>query len=328
MDDLDFMFGEDEESPQQQDNNQDIPTNGEKFSTIRVEECSSFAFHNGTELSMFIHLEKSLKSYDSSNCDPSKESYDLSKHIDYLEFILNKIDEFCYSVHWMMHLGDEKKKEIEKRVSDELKLKILSSNESSLSLNAFNVMELGSYCGYSAIVLVRCFLLFQQEFGQKFPQLLSSFFHLFSIEAMKECCDFTNRLVNICLVSNYVTVVHAKAEEVEKYTSYFKNGEKVDLLLLDHDKMSYLNDLKLLLKQKILREGSLIFADNIMSHNILLSDYVNFVENNTPCLFTSSFQLSCKLEYTLEKDKDNEKYVDALEITRLSENYMQALDTF
>lgn len=326
MDDLDFMFGGDEEPQQEQE--QASSSSGEKFSTIRVEECGSFAFHNGTELSMFIHLEKSLTGYDFTGCDPAKEGYSLDNHIQLLDFALEKIDEFCYRVHWMMHLGDEKKREVQDIVMNELKLKLLPSGEGPLLLNGFNIMELGSYCGYSAIVLIKCFLLFQKEYGQKYSALLSGFFRIFSIEAMKECCDFTSRLIKNCLVSNFSTVVHAKAEEVSKYSEYFQSGEKVDILLLDHDKMSYLQDLKLLLKQGVLRPGSLIFADNIMSHNVLLAEYVDFVHTHTPTLFTSSERLCCLLEYTLEKDKQEEKYVDALEITRLNEDYVSSLGSF
>ena len=60
---------------------------------VRLESNGVMTFHNGTEEAMFCHIE-----------NMKKNGYEYSA-----DAILDIIDSYCFSRHWMMHMGPEKR---------------------------------------------------------------------------------------------------------------------------------------------------------------------------------------------------------------------------
>lgn len=87
----------------------------------RSAENDTLRFHNGTEDQLALFVEQTA-----IKKDP--------------ESVIKQIDEFCWSRHWMMHIGDKKGKILDDIVMRH-KPKI--------------ILELGTYCGYSAVRMAR-----------------------------------------------------------------------------------------------------------------------------------------------------------------------------
>ncbi len=108
---------------------------------VRGSNNGVLSFHNGTEEAMFIYIDKKMQN---SHKDCRK---DVSK-------ILSSCDEFCMKRHWMMHVGPSKANILR----DAFNLLPPSSSSS-----AINVLELGSYCGYSTAIIAH--LLYERDKG-------------------------------------------------------------------------------------------------------------------------------------------------------------------
>jgi hypothetical protein len=93
-----------------------------KVVKTRASENGVMAFHNGTEQKMVQHVESAVTKGD-------------------VEGLLAAVDEFCYSTHWMMHVGDVKGQLLD----DTVKKAIASSAGNGV------IVELGTYCGYTGM---------------------------------------------------------------------------------------------------------------------------------------------------------------------------------
>jgi len=160
----------------------------------------------------------------------------------------------------MMHVGDVKGRILDSIVVQHQPKKIL---------------ELGTYCGYSAIRMARLIpadgVIYTVD---PYPLPIEPIF----IKAG---------------VADKVKRLQGKAEEV---IPKFTEGP-VDLVFIDHDKASYLDDLKLLEKYNILRRGTVVVADNVVYHGI--QTYLDHVRNSG---LYSSVLYKATLEYHNEPD--------------------------
>ena len=113
----------------------------------RPKACGVMAFHNGTEESLFLSVQRIAKQGNPQS-------------------VLHAIDKYCYGRHWMMHCGDRKVKYLEKALqlgrgetpylrdvnTDDSKV-----SESRLAERHLICLEIGSYCGYSAVKIASTF---------------------------------------------------------------------------------------------------------------------------------------------------------------------------
>jgi catechol O-methyltransferase len=113
----------------------------------------------------------------------------------------------------MMNLGPEKRRIIEK-ISEEHRFKRL--------------LEVGTYCGYSAIVLSQCVL---------HPDA-----KIISLETNKKHADIARRILSHSGVRN-VTVL---GESMYEAASFLNEAGPFDLVFLDQEKEQYLPDLAFL----------------------------------------------------------------------------------
>lgn len=227
MNTLDDMFGSDGE----QDNLDFKP-----HPSVRPATSGVLAFHNGTEEALY-HFVKNK-----AICGDSVD-------------ILTCIDEFCYTQHWMMHIGDMKLP---------LLLQSLELAEQNLQ-DCLCVVELGSYCGYSAIFLASKL---KPERGD----------HLFCVESEEKCVTWTRRMVSLAKLDAVVTVIHSTASECTSWRDQLTRPH-IDLLFVDHDKAMYLHDLKRIEDAQLLRSGSVVVADNVLSFGVALTDYLTYVRD-------------------------------------------------
>lgn len=266
MDNLDSMFGSDDEN---EGNEGDCAGN-------RPESCGVLKFHNGTEDALYHYVANKASQGDVSA-------------------ILKTIDEFCYTQHWMMHIGDKK-------------LQYLRSSLDTARVNSpreLCVVELGSYCGYSAIYLGS---LLDRRRGD----------HLYCIEADPKCVGWTQRMIKYAGLHEVVTVVASPASDVNAWRSELVK-DSIDLLFIDHAKSEYLNDLVRVEQAGLLQTGAVVVADNVLSFGVPLTDYLNHVRDPNG-LYSSSTLHEGFIEYAsgehVQLDSlENGNLVDGVEIS-------------
>ena len=146
--------------------------------------------------------------------------------------ILQTIDNFVLeSGQFLMNVGPEK--------GEILKNHLLKSEPN-------NVIELGTFIGYSAVLI-------SSTIGEK-SQLTSIDSDIHSIEIAKE-------LINFAGLAHKVDLLHGSAEEIIPKLNF-----NADFVFIDHAKKKYFSDLKLLESKGIIVKNSVVFADLSLIH--------------------------------------------------------------
>ena len=152
--------------------------------------------------------------------------------------VIRVIDEFCYNRSFMMNVGDEKGEILDGAVQ---------------RVRPRCLLELGTYCGYSALRMFR---------------VMPSDARLYSIELNPANAEIARRIWDHAGVGDRVTVVVGHLGDggstLERLRAKhgFANGS-VDFAFVDHDKAAYLPDLQRILSESWLHPGSVVVADNV-----------------------------------------------------------------
>lgn len=280
MDEMD-MFGEAEDP-------------GEE--PVRLESNGVMTFHNGTEEAMFCYIEN-MKGTSSHST----------------KAVLDLIDSYCLSRHWMMHMGPEKRSILAEAVTT-----IPRWDENNKPMY---FLELGSYCGYSTAFLA-------QKLTDRGGSEKSI---IVSVEPEPAAVGWTRRLVDVCGLqarSIVLQTVVSTLSSDETHQDFLPKlealglGEKplFDFVFIDHDKSKYYTDLRLLLGQGLLKPGCVVVADNVLSFGQPLADYLDFVR--TSPRFSGSKLYTASVEYSscqeVPASQAEEYFVDGVEVSTVS----------
>jgi catechol O-methyltransferase len=151
--------------------------------------------------------------------------------------VIRIIDEYSYNKSFLINVGDEKG-----RILD----------DALRRASAHRVLELGTYCGYSALRMA----------------VAAPSAQIVSIEFSAANAEIARRILEYAGVNQRVSVVvgtlgdGGRTIETLRTTHGFGPGS-VDLVFIDHDKKVYVSDLQLILEQGWLHPGSLVVADNV-----------------------------------------------------------------
>ena len=155
-----------------------------------------------------------------------------------LDDVIRTIDTFCYEQSFMINIGDEKGEILDAAVR---------RTDPKL------VLELGTYCGYSALRVAR---------------LMGAGARLVSIEFNPANAAIARRIWEHAGVGDRLTVIvgtlgdgGATVERLESEQGFAPGS--VDLVFIDHDKNAYLPDLQLIIERGWLHPGSVAVADNV-----------------------------------------------------------------
>jgi predicted O-methyltransferase YrrM len=252
--------------------------------------CGVLRYHRGTERSLLVYVENEVKSLD---------------HRDSLaQDVLSCIDRYSLERHWMMHCGPGKidHSSIDshilhltlpmklsllvkgKTLRDFMKECVAARNQPDHDPSSrLIIVELGTYCGYSAIVLAKA--LREDIVEHVFPLD----FHIFTVEANAECVAVATRLIELAGMDECITVL--LNEDLAPNSSDLINGLRrkirerfhnptsfsIDFLFLDHDKEQYLLDLQTLEGSGLIKKGTYVAADNVIFAHI--DDYREYLES-------------------------------------------------
>src|SRR5262245_34063442 len=155
-----------------------------------------------------------------------------------LDDVIRTIDTFCYERSAMMNGGDEKGELLDAAVR---------------RAKPRRVLELGTYCGYSALRIAR---------------VMPADARLWSIEFNAANAAIARRIWDHAGIGDRVTVVVGTLGDggttIGRLRSEHGFTEKsLDFVFVDHDKSAYLPDLERILSERWLRPGSIVVADNV-----------------------------------------------------------------
>lgn len=180
--------------------------------------------------------------------------------------VLREIDRFARTSKWMMNVGD-------------VKGEILKS--SLLRANPQLVLELGAYCGYSAITMASTIA----------PEA-----RVVTVEMSEEFAQITQQMCLFAGVGHQVKVINgtvATPATLQQLKLEVGSPGKVDFVFLDHYKEAYLPDLKTLVGEGFLHPGSVVFADNCLVPGA--PAYVAYMDQHADLFSTTKF--NTQLEY-------------------------------
>lgn len=174
--------------------------------------------------------------------------------------VLAVMDRFAQEKRFLMNVGIEKGRVLREAVTVS---------------GAQRALELGAYCGYSAVLL-----------GEQLRKMGGT---LISIEANPTNASLARRVVRHAGLDDVVDIRVATAEEGIPQLDC-----KFELVFIDHWKDAYLSDLKRLEDANLLKDGATIVADNVGIFSDTLCDYLDYVRDSP---HYSSTHYSLPMEY-------------------------------
>ncbi|XP_053551391.1 catechol O-methyltransferase A isoform X2 [Bombina bombina] len=163
--------------------------------------------------------------------------------------VLCAVDTYCSQVEWAMNVGDKKGQILDATV---------------LETRPHWVLELGTYCGYSAMRIAR---------------LLPPGARLVTIEMNPDYATVAKEIIQHAGLDVKVELLVGSTSELIPQLKTMLDVTSFDLVFIDHWKASYLPDTKLLEECGLLRTGSVLLADNVTCPGA--PEFLHYVRNST-----------------------------------------------
>ncbi|KAM4707910.1 catechol O-methyltransferase-like isoform 2-T2 [Discoglossus pictus] len=148
--------------------------------------------------------------------------------------VVDNIDKYCGEKEWAMNVGGEKGLILDK---------ILLETDPSV------VLELGTYCGYSAVRIAR---------------LLKPGARLYTVEMNPVHADVAKQMIEFAGVQDKVHILQGSSENVIPTLKSEHNLDHLDFVFIDHFSNRYKLDTELLEELGLLSNGSVLVADNVV----------------------------------------------------------------
>ncbi len=236
-----------------------------------------FPFARWSVLRMALGMPKLLKSWQvGDGREAALQRYVLANaRRGDLAHVIRAIDHFAYTQSFLINVGDEKGAILDAAI---------------VRAKPKRLLELGTYCGYSALRTIRA---------------MPSDAHLVTIEFNADNAAIAQSFLEHANVADRATIVHGTlgdgGKTVEQLRSKLGFGSaSVDFTFIDHAKEAYLPDIELILREGWLRVGAIVVADNVKVPGA--PEYHAFMKANEGTLFRTR-EHSTHVEYqTLIKD--------------------------
>uniref|UniRef100_A0A673BDD8 catechol O-methyltransferase n=1 Tax=Sphaeramia orbicularis TaxID=375764 RepID=A0A673BDD8_9TELE len=177
--------------------------------------------------------------------------------------VIAAIDHFCQNQEWAMNVGDEKGAILDSVV---------------METSPSTVLELGTYCGYSAVRIMR---------------LLPPATRFITLEMNPDYAAVARQVIQHAGLQDKVCLVEGKSADLIPKMADMFGIRTFDFVFFDHWKDCYLPDIRLLEDCGLLDQGSVVLADNVLCPGA--PEYLDYVRSSLR--FSSRFYRS-HLEYT------------------------------
>ncbi|KAL7520409.1 hypothetical protein ACHAWX_005134, partial [Stephanocyclus meneghinianus] len=303
--------------------------------TQRDASCGICSFHPHTESSLITHVRNSLASTESST--HGKLMYAWKARAQRADRVLHAIDEFCMTRHWMMHIGPEKGDILTRSLREAIDARLSTQLSPETSIV---IVELGSYCGYSSILMAKECLV---SYGNKLD------FKLITMEINPEYISIAKEMIQLSGLNDIITIleisynghdtniVHLLKDALKpKYNEQQQDVSQrttIDVLFIDHDKDSYKSDLMKLEAAGFVGRCTRVIADNVIFAQI--DDYLEYVKRRQEEGIVKTNTISCHVEYSndesnsvFEADARFGSFVDGIGESTYLTNVLQLLFSY
>ncbi|XP_075072809.1 catechol O-methyltransferase-like isoform X2 [Mixophyes fleayi] len=181
--------------------------------------------------------------------------------------VVNHIDQYCSQKEWAMNVGDQKGLILDN---------IVKETNPSVSL------EMGTYCGYSAVRIGR---------------LLKPDARFFTVEFNPVYAAVAKQMIEFAGLKDKVQILEGSTQDIIPQFKKKYEVDTLDFVFVDHWKDRYKSDTQLLEKCNLLKKGSVILADNIICPGA--PDFLEHVRTSGRYDCTNYLSM---LEYMNEKD--------------------------
>uniref|UniRef100_A0A8V0ZTB4 Catechol O-methyltransferase n=1 Tax=Gallus gallus TaxID=9031 RepID=A0A8V0ZTB4_CHICK len=185
--------------------------------------------------------------------------------------VMETIDKYCSEKEWAMNVGDVKGVILDKTVEE---------------INPKVALELGTYCGYSAVRIAR---------------LLKAGACLLTVEFNPEFAAIAKQMIEFAGVQDKVKLLEGPSEVIIPQLKKKYEVDTLDFVFVDHWKDRYAPDTILLQECSLLRKGSVLLADNIIFPGA--PEFVKYIRNNPrfQCSTYPSYLEYMKVQDAMEK---------------------------
>ena len=187
--------------------------------------------------------------------------------------VLKAMDNFAKNRRFLMNIGNIKGS--------------LLTNQLKKIGSDLTILELGCFCGYSAILMAKN---------------LTKFGKVVSIEVNKTYARNALEIIKYSGLKDKIILIEGSSEKIIGTLRY-----RFDFVLLDHWKNLYKRDLIAIEKRGLLKNGSIIFADNVgklisalAGERGFSNDYLDYVRNNNNY---KNINIKTYLEYSMAEDE-------------------------
>lgn len=213
----------------------------------------TFAVHG--EYDMLLHVQRSMDKHRGKTAEGGTDAVKLAKAI------MKSIDEYCVKEQWMYHVGNTKGLAIGRFLKSALNLFV---ENGAAKERKFICVELGTYCGYSALVLASTLL----QFVSEHPTTTPFEFKIVTTEVSKNLVNVAQSIFRMAKMESFITsVIIDKGENISDVMMQ-NDISHIDFLLLDHAKDRYLPDLTNLESRGLIKQGSHVSADNVVFNRL------------------------------------------------------------
>ena len=273
------------------------------------------------QASLLVHVRNAL--------DVPEPLSDIDAKLECSKRLLAAVDKFCFSRHWMMHVGPSKGEILTRSLIEAVNRKL--DRKGVCVPTQFVVLELGAYCGYSAILMARALL-------ETMKQRDTLKGHVFTTEINPESMKVANTLARMSGLGDMISInqiyfngVETNVVQVARESMHRYETKEIDFLFIDHDKVrrhdqlyhfrfgslpasnslahqdSYLPDLQKMERSGLLKKNTRVVADNVVFAQI--SDYTEYVQQRQRDGVVTTQTVVCSVEYSsTERNTDQEDH--------------------
>ncbi|KAL3935642.1 MAG: hypothetical protein SGBAC_008875 [Bacillariaceae sp.] len=292
----------------------------------RHAEKGAFTFSENGEYELMMHVQRGLP-----------PNFNRLSALDSSNLILSTVDVYCHEEQWMFHIGQDKgiilkkflqeciqqkKEQHLQQLKNSMEEEEESAHYNNLEMPPLLLVEVGTYCGYSAILLAK-------SLHELDPNLK---FHVYTVETSSQNIMVASSMILMSKFHEHITILHhqpanesltsllqrklknppARTSSISSSSGNISDGSvstggsskgeapPADFVFFDHDKEQYLHHLIQFEVNGIIQKGTHVAADNVLFHR--LDGYRNHMTKLQRRGVTQTKMVQVSLEYCDEED--------------------------